>query len=87
LTEPFGATNGKNHEDDKHRSPGRVFYRRIGNASFGCGDPSGAAKGRDGAIAACNAEAQKRYGGMYYNFDQTREFAYERCMHDRGFAQ
>jgi hypothetical protein len=25
--------------------------------------------------------------GMYYNFDQTREFAYERCMHDRGFAQ
>jgi hypothetical protein len=50
-------------------------------------DSSEAAKGRDGAIAACNAEAQKRYGGMYYNFDQTREFAYEHCMYERGFAQ
>jgi hypothetical protein len=50
-------------------------------------DSSGAAKSRDTAIAACNAEAQKHYGGMYYNFDQTRDFVYEHCMHDRGFAQ
>jgi hypothetical protein len=50
-------------------------------------DSSGTAKNREGAIAACNAEAQKHYGGMYYNFDQTRDFAYEHRMHDRGFAQ
>jgi hypothetical protein len=50
-------------------------------------DSSGATKGRDAAVAACNAEAQKHYGGMYYNFDQTRDFAYEHCMHDRGVAQ
>jgi hypothetical protein len=43
--------------------------------------------GRDAAMAACNAQAQKRFGGMYYNFDQNRAFVYEDCMHDHGFAQ
>jgi hypothetical protein len=45
------------------------------------------ATGRDAAIAACNSEAQKRFGGMYYNFDQSRAYVYDNCMHDRGFAQ
>jgi hypothetical protein len=43
--------------------------------------------GRGAAMAACNAQAQKRFGGMYYNFDQNRAFVYEDCMHNRGFAE
>jgi hypothetical protein len=46
----------------------------------------GAATGKDAAIAECSALAQKRFGGMYYNFDQNRAFAYEDCMHDHGQA-
>jgi hypothetical protein len=47
----------------------------------------GAVTGRDAAMAACNAEASRHYGGMYYNFDQSRDYAYDHCMHDRGFAR
>jgi hypothetical protein len=43
--------------------------------------------GRDAALAACNVEARKHYGGMYYNFDQARDFAYDHCMYDRGFTR
>jgi hypothetical protein len=43
--------------------------------------------GRDAAMAACNAQAQKRFGGMYYNFDQNRAFVYGDCMRDHGFAE
>jgi hypothetical protein len=48
---------------------------------------SSGATGRDAAIAACNAQAQKRFGGMYYNFDQDRTFAYNSCMHDHGATE
>jgi hypothetical protein len=50
---------------------------------------SGAAvTGRDGSIAACNAEARNRYRGNYTSgWDQDRAFVYGDCMHDRGFAQ
>jgi len=46
----------------------------------------GAVTGRDAAMEACSTQAQKRFGGMYYNFDQNRSFIYEGCMHDHGFA-
>ena len=48
---------------------------------------AGAGTGRDAAIAACSAQAKQRFGGMYYNFDQNRDFVYEDCMHDHGLAQ
>ena len=43
-----------------------------------------AAAGRDAAIEKCVAQAHKRFGGMYYNFDQNRTFVYADCMHDAG---
>jgi hypothetical protein len=48
---------------------------------------SEATTGRDAAMAACSAQAQKRFGGMYYNFDQDRAFVYDSCMRDHGFAE
>ncbi len=45
---------------------------------------SGAATGREAALAACNAQAKQRFGGMYYNFDQNRSFVYGDCMHEHG---
>jgi type II secretory pathway pseudopilin PulG len=42
---------------------------------------------RDAAMAACNAQAQKRFGGMYYNFDQNRSYVYGDCMHAHGLAE
>jgi hypothetical protein len=44
----------------------------------------GAETSRDAAIAACNAEAKQRFGGMYYNFDQNRSYIYGDCMHEHG---
>jgi hypothetical protein len=48
---------------------------------------SSGATGRDAAMAACNAQAQKRFGGMYYNFDQSRSYVYGDCMHEHGLAE
>jgi hypothetical protein len=47
------------------------------------GDPE-AASGRDAAVAACTAQAKQRFGGIYYNFDQSRAFTYGACMQERG---
>jgi hypothetical protein len=47
----------------------------------------GVEAGRDAAISACSAEAKQRFGGMYYNFDQSRAFVYGDCMHQHGQAR
>jgi hypothetical protein len=47
----------------------------------------GAESGRDAAIAACSAQAKQRFGGMYYNFDQSRDYVYGDCMHEHGQAR
>jgi hypothetical protein len=39
---------------------------------------------RDAAIAACNAQAKQRFGGIYYNNDQNRAFVYGDCMREHG---
>jgi hypothetical protein len=45
------------------------------------------ATGRDAAIAACSAQAKQRFGGMYYNFDQSRDYVYGDCMQAHGQAR
>jgi hypothetical protein len=42
------------------------------------------ATGRDAVVQRCMAEAKRHYGGMYYNWGEVREFAYEHCMTDAG---
>jgi hypothetical protein len=42
------------------------------------------ATGRDAAVAACTTQAKQRFGGIYYNFDQSRSFVYGDCMHEHG---
>jgi hypothetical protein len=41
---------------------------------------------RDAAILKCNAQAKSHYPGSYRDWDQTRAFAYQSCMHDAGQA-
>jgi hypothetical protein len=48
---------------------------------------SGATNSRDTALAACNAQAKQRFGGMYYNFDQSRDYVYGDCMQAHGQAR
>jgi hypothetical protein len=47
----------------------------------------GAETGRDAAVAARSAQAKQRFGGMYYNFDQSRDYVYGDCMHEHGQAR
>jgi hypothetical protein len=42
---------------------------------------------RDAAVAACSAQAKQRFGGMYYNFDQSRDYVYGDCMYEHGQAR
>jgi hypothetical protein len=39
---------------------------------------------REAAILKCNAQAKSHYPGSYRDWDQTRAFAYQSCMHDAG---
>jgi hypothetical protein len=43
-----------------------------------------AATGRDAVVQRCMAEAKRHYGGIYYNWGEVRESAYEHCMTDAG---
>jgi hypothetical protein len=43
-----------------------------------------AATGRDAVVQRCMAEAKRRHGGIYYNWGDVRESAYEHCMTDAG---
>ena len=43
-----------------------------------------AATSRDAVVQRCMTEAKRHYGGMYYNWGEVREFAYEHCMTDAG---
>jgi hypothetical protein len=44
-----------------------------------------AATGRDAVVQRCMTEAKRHYGGIYYNWGEVRESAYEHCMTDAGF--
>jgi hypothetical protein len=39
---------------------------------------------REAVILKCNAQAKSHYPGSYRDWDQTRAFAYQSCMHDAG---
>jgi hypothetical protein len=41
---------------------------------------------REAAILKCNTQAKSHYPGSYRDWDQTRAFAYQSCMHDAGQA-
>jgi hypothetical protein len=43
-----------------------------------------AATGRDAVVQKCMTEAKRHYGGIYYNWGEVRESAYEHCMTDAG---
>jgi hypothetical protein len=43
-----------------------------------------AATGRDAVVQRCMTEAKRHYGGIYYNWGEVRESAYEHCMTDAG---
>jgi hypothetical protein len=43
-----------------------------------------AATGRDAVVQRCMTEAKRHYGGIYYNWGDVRESAYEHCMTDAG---
>jgi hypothetical protein len=42
------------------------------------------ATGRDAIVQRCMTEAKRHYGGIYYNWGEVRESAYEHCMTDAG---
>jgi hypothetical protein len=42
------------------------------------------ATGRDAVVQRCMTEAKRHYGGIYYNWGDVRESAYEHCMTDAG---
>jgi hypothetical protein len=44
-----------------------------------------AATGRDAVVQRCMTDAHRHYGGIYYNWGEVRESAYEHCMTDAGF--
>jgi hypothetical protein len=39
---------------------------------------------RDSVVQRCMTEAKRHYGGIYYNWGDVRESAYEHCMTDAG---
>jgi hypothetical protein len=41
---------------------------------------------RDAVIAKCSAQARSHYPGNYRDWGNSREFAYQSCMHDSGQA-
>jgi hypothetical protein len=41
---------------------------------------------RDAVVAKCMAQARGHYPGNYRDWGQSREFAYQSCMHDSGQA-
>ena len=43
-----------------------------------------AVTGRDAVVQRCMTEAKRHYGGIYYNWGEVRESAYEHCMTDAG---
>jgi hypothetical protein len=43
-----------------------------------------AVTGRDVVVQRCMTEAKRHYGGIYYNWGDVRESAYEHCMTDAG---
>jgi hypothetical protein len=43
-----------------------------------------AVTGRDAVVQRCMTEAKRHYGGIYYNWGDVRESAYEHCMTDAG---
>jgi hypothetical protein len=43
-----------------------------------------AVTGRDAVVQKCMTEAKRHYGGIYYNWGEVRESAYEHCMTDAG---
>jgi hypothetical protein len=45
---------------------------------------STAVTGRDAVVQRCMTEAKRHYGGIYYNWGDVRESAYEHCMTDAG---
>jgi hypothetical protein len=56
----------------------------VATPTFAAVRESGATNSRDAAIAACTAQARQRFGGMYYNFDQSRAYVYGDCMEQHG---
>jgi hypothetical protein len=45
-----------------------------------------ASAGRDAVVAKCMTQARGHYPGNYRDWGQSREFAYQSCMHDAGQA-
>ena len=41
---------------------------------------------REAVILKCNAQAKSHYPGSYRDWGQSREFAYQSCMHNSGQA-
>jgi hypothetical protein len=42
---------------------------------------------RDAVIAKCVAQARAHYPGNYRDWGDSRDLAYQACMHDAGHAQ
>jgi hypothetical protein len=42
---------------------------------------------RDAVIAKCSTQARGHYPGNYRDWGDTRDFAYQSCMHDAGQAR
>ena len=45
---------------------------------------SSAATGRDAVVQRCMTQAHRHYGGIYYNWGDVRDSAYEHCMTEAG---
>jgi hypothetical protein len=45
-----------------------------------------AVTGRDAAMTRCLAQARKQYPGKYYDWGEIRDFSYQSCMADAGYA-
>jgi hypothetical protein len=84
VTEPFGQGEKKMKMTNLALLVGLSVAALATPAAAAVRSSSGAETGRDAAIAACTSEAKQRFGGMYYNFDQSRAYVYGDCMHAHG---